>query len=397
MECLEKFQISVVMPLFNGEKYVYEAILSLLNQTILPLEIIVIDDCSTDLSYEIVKGLSSENNLIKLYKQTSNKGVSATRNYGISITKGNWIMFLDADDIVKPNLIQSNLELIKRFNQKSDENWVLIYSAIEQINSCGEVLNSIQSVQRNCREIFGYEIVRNEIISPSGVMVNKQTLINVGGFNEKIKYSEDWDLWLRIAQAGGFVYNEKPLIKIRRHNENASKKIKVMLQAEIDILEKYDLQIIEEAIYMRNISVEQNILDYVSILYRLDKWDLGNLKLNDLLKYNEKNASVHFYKGLYFLKTNQLNKAKACFQTVIRLQPQNGASLNNLAAILAIEQEFTLANKLLYKAISYYEGYIDAQKNIEKLNLFSKGGKITLDDLRFTWRELRPTLLRYSE
>jgi tetratricopeptide (TPR) repeat protein len=228
-------------------------------------------------------------------------------------------------------------------------------------------------------------------------MVNKQTLINVGGFNEKIKYSEDWDLWLRIAQAGGFVYNEKPLIKIRRHNENASKKIKVMLQAEINILEKYDLQIIEEAIYMRNISVEQNILDYVSILYRLDKWDLGNLKLNDLLKYNEKNASVHFYKGLYFLKTNQLNKAKACFQTVIRLQPQNGASLNNLAAILAIEQEFTLANKLLYEAISYYEGYVDAQKNIEKLNLFSKGGKITLDDLQFTWRELRPTLLRYSE
>lgn len=397
MDNLDKFHVSVIMPLYNTEKYVKEAIDSLLVQSLLPLEIIVIDDCSTDSSYEIVKEIADTNNLIKLFKLSKNMGVSAARNYGINLAVGNWILFLDADDIVTPKLIEKMLERLKCLSQMNMNKWLLAYSAFQQIDNSGNPLGIIYGAQRELDEIFGYELIRNDIISPSGVMIHKQSTKNVGGFDEGIKYSEDWDLWLKVAQIGGFAYIDSPLVKIRRHNENTSKKMDVMLKAELNVLKKYDLPSIKEAIFKRKLSREKNGIDFVSILFRLNKWEEGNQTLNQMIKNYQKTPSIYFYKGLYHLKCNQLNKAMENFELVLCLNPQHGAALNNLGAILAVKNEISKSKEFFQRALSNYKGYMDAQKNYDKLKQYSGGFRFTLNDIQITWRELRPTLLIYSD
>jgi len=398
MEDLGMFQVSVIMPLHNTEKYVKEAIESILLQSVLPIEVIVIDDCSTDASYEIVKELASTNNLIKLYRLSKNMGVSAARNYGINLARGHWILFLDADDVACPDLIEKLCGKLKFLNQLNGNKWLLVYSAFQQINSLGKLLGTLYSVQREWDEVLGYELIRNEIVSPSGVIVHRQTIIDVGGFDEKMKYSEDWDLWLKIAQCGGFGYINSPLVKIRRHNENASKKISVMMDAERNVLKKYDLLIIKEAIFKRKIAHEQNVIDFVSILFRLNEWELGKQALDELkINSNSFSTSLLFNKGLYYLNCEKLDRAKEYFESVLSLNPRHGAALNNLGVILAINNDLIKSKELFLLAISIYNGYIDAKQNYDIVNKISNGLLINLDIMRITWRELRDTLLIYRE
>ena len=102
--------VSVIIPLYNAEKYIKATIDCLLNQSYQNIEIIVIDDFSTDQSFQLVSQLKSEK--IKL-KQNKTKGACAARNYGFEISKGDYIQYLDADDLLSTNKIESQLNLIK--------------------------------------------------------------------------------------------------------------------------------------------------------------------------------------------------------------------------------------------------------------------------------------------
>lgn len=385
--------ISVIIPCYNSEKYISKTVESILSQTISPKEVILIDDGSKDKTFKILKEKQKRHkDIIKVIKLKENKGVSFARNYGIQNAQGEYILFVDSDDVAEPKLIEMYISRLKELNVNQKDKYILCYSAYTQIDKDGnEISGTSRGIQLKPGEVLGYKFIRN-YISTSGTLVEKDKIIKTGGFRENVIYSEDWDLWLRLAVVGGFAYIDEPLVKIRRHGENVSTKVTTVLNAEKNILKQYDIEYIKNAIFKRNLKVEQNIIDYVSILFRLDNWEMGFFELKRLLESGCDFYNLYFYLGLYYLKVNDFGKALEYFNRTINIKNTHGAALNNIGALFLLEKNRDNAKKYLSLAIKYFPSYMDANNNLKLLNRES----ISSEKLQFTWRELREVLTKYN-
>lgn len=389
-------KISAVIPMYNAEKYIKITLASLMNQTYPLNEIIVIDDKSSDHTIKIIAEIGESSSVpIKIIREEINRGVASARNRGIAAASGDWILFMDADDVADDRLLQREVDSLQFLQRTSKDSWVVIYSAYSQINECGESISDImRGVQMTAKNSFGTEIVRNQLITPSGVLVNKVAMNKVGNFRIGLKHQiEDWDLWLKLARhGGGFAYIDEPLVKVRRHNTNATKNMNKALDAEREVLGFYELPVIKQAIFSRDLASLNNIIDYVNILFKLGKWDLGYEELNQAK--DTECASILFLQGIYFLNKNLLIQAKDYFEKAINSNIHNGAALNNLGAIYAMMGNVVVARLCLQEALRNFPGYIDAKKNLQ---LIGQKTSYQLQDFHITWRELRPVLLNYSE
>jgi len=388
-------KISAVIPAYNAEKYIEETITSLIRQTYRLHEILVIDDKSSDNTVNIVERLRAASSVpIKLICQETNQGVSSARNRGIMASGGDWILFMDADDIAVAGLAQAEVAYLLMLQKQLTDHWVVVYPAYSQINAGGEDISGIMRGQQltSCNS-FGSELVRNQLITPSGVLVNKEAMLEVGNFKIGLRHQiEDWYLWLQLAQrGGGFAYVDEPLVKVRRHNDNATKSMTKALGAEVEVLAFYELAVIKQAIFSRNLSSLNNVVDYVSILFKLGEWDLG---YKELSKTDDTHASVLFLQGLHCLKKDQIIQAKDYLERAVKGNRQNGAALNNLGVAYAVLGNIDAAQECLQDALQKFPGYIDAKKNLQ---LIDEKISYQVQNFNITSRELRPVLLSYSE
>lgn len=386
-------RVSCIVPCYNSEEYISNTISSLLHQTVRPAEIIIINDGSTDNTLEVIRGIEEQNKgIVKVLDLGVNKGVSSARNYGVENSVGEHILFVDSDDIAEPRLIERYQRRLGELNGAGEDEYVLCYSAYIQIDENDvEVSQIIQGIQVEPEEVLGYQFYRNYILSASGVLVKRNAFIESGGFNEDFSYSEDWDLWLRLARLGGFAYVDEPLVRIRRHAANTSAKVESMLDGEKAVLCQYAVEYIREAIFRRRLSIEANTVDYVSILFRLGYWKNGFLELKRLLDKGHQSYRLYFHLGLYYLKQKNLSKALDCFEQTISLKPDHGAALNNAGALYLVKGDRKTARYHLRTAIQHYPFYMDANINYS----FLSGKNVTPAQLQFTWRELRPVLTIY--
>jgi len=387
--------ISCVIPCYNCQNFISKTVESIITQTIKPQEIILVNDASIDNTLDILKRIESQYlNKVRVLDLEKNQGASYARNYGVENAKGKYILFMDSDDIAEITLIEEYLDRLGKLNGKIKDEYILSYSAYLQIDEKGNQLSdTIRGIQVDPEEILGYELVRNYIISTSGVLVKKDYFIKTGGFNEKIRYSEDWDLWLKLAQLGGFAYVDKPLIKIRRHGTNLSSQVDKMLEGEKLVLKQYSINFVKKAIFNRKLDFDKNVVDYVSALFKFEYWEEGFIELNNLLNKGYNFYNLYFYLGLYYLKHKDIDKALEYFIDTITKKENHGAALNNIGAIYLFKGEKKLAEKYLKLAINYFPSYIDANHN---LNLLDKE-IVSLEDFKFTWRELREVLTSYNE
>ena len=387
--------VSIVIPAYNCQRFIRETLLCLLNQELTPLEIIVVDDGSTDETYEICQVLAQSNNIIKVYRNKENCGPAKTRNRGVEIASGEWVLFMDGDDLAEPALLEKELNRIDEYQRERAERIILVHSAYKQIDEDGLELPGIHRWQQvKSREILGYLFVRNPIISTSGVLVRREYFLRTGGFDPTLRHSEDWELWLRLAKLGGFAYLDEPLVKIRRHKSNTSGKVRLMLESERKVLRRYDFNIIKEAIMQRDLAWEKNMADLVSILYRLQNWEEGAVAAGQIIEQKPAYAMGYFLCGLYHLHKEQWHEAQGFFEECIRFDSRNGAALNNLGALYGMNGAREKAIRVLSKVLELYPGYLDAKTNFQEI--MNKGG-IEATEARFTWRELRPVLLSYTE
>lgn len=392
---MSNISISAVIPAYNASKYIQSALDSLLNQTLPLSEIIVVDDGSTDDTAAIVSYLSQDFPIIKLIQLQSNLGIANARNTGIDVANGEFVLFMDADDIVLPSLLYDEYENLRQMESIMQSELALCHSAYAYINELGnEIGDVVRWKQLFPEETLGYQFVRNNIITSSGVLIKREILLEMGRFNSAIKCSEDYELWLRIASKYGFAYIDKPLVKVRRHANNSSKSLARMLKAEQEILKRYTIEEMEKAIEKRHLPWWENKVDYIGLLYKLEYWEKGYEIAQMLLTLKPTYDKIFFLLGLYYLHERNLNEALTCFKQVIQINPNHGAALNNAGAILAIKGEVEEAEKMIRKAIALYPGYLDANHNLKEINTKDE---FYLQTMRFTWRELRPVLMRYSE
>ena len=217
---LNEIEIDVVIPVFNGERYIEEAITSVLSQSSLPKKLIVVYDGSTDNTRDIVEKLFQfYEGLVEtvLYSQP-NSGLSSARNSGIRLSQAPYIAFLDADDLWSPEKLK---EQKKVFVDSEISNLGLVYCAYHHIDQNGDVFNELPIVPIH-KDIRGdvFEKIQqfNLVVSSgSGVLIKRTCFEKVGCFDENLKAFEDWDMWLRISESFGFDYTETSLVKIRRH------------------------------------------------------------------------------------------------------------------------------------------------------------------------------------
>lgn len=195
--------ISVVIPLYNKEKYILRTIESVLAQNHSNFELIIVDDGSTDKSADFV--VTKKDDRIQLIKQ-KNEGVSKARNTGVKRAKGEWVAFLDADDEYLPDFLKEASAFLK--NHQGEE---LSFIGTNYFLGCENEIAIDESINSGIYDYF--ELFKNQR-SPnnsSTTIVNKCIFLEVGGFPEDIKQYEDWITWFKLACAGNFGYINIPL------------------------------------------------------------------------------------------------------------------------------------------------------------------------------------------
>lgn len=209
--------ISVILPVYNAAPYVEECIRSLMNQTYKCLEIIVIDDGSSDSSFEIISRLAAEDNRIRLISRP-NKGLISTLNEGLATSLGEFVVRMDADDVSDLKRIEVQYE----YMMKNPECDVVGSSAI-LINALGVAIGK-KDVPIAKEDIHAHMLINSPLLHPS-VMIRRSAL-NDERYSDEDYLVEDYGLWLRLNKWGNIRNISKPLIYYRIHDESVSIKNK---------------------------------------------------------------------------------------------------------------------------------------------------------------------------
>jgi glycosyltransferase involved in cell wall biosynthesis len=209
-------QISVVIPTYNGAHYLGAAIASVLAQTFQDCEIIVVDDGSTDDTATVLGAF--ENRLI--YRQQPHSGRPAcARNVGLQIASGQYIAFLDADDLFEPERLAMHVAALQ-----AHPDWALVYSDAEYFKDEGSELGSLLNGRAPFTGQVFFPLLMSNFIVTCGATVRKNCLAEIGFFDEDPRLAgvEDYDLWLRIAARHPMGFVPGLLSRVRIHSANIS-------------------------------------------------------------------------------------------------------------------------------------------------------------------------------
>lgn len=212
-------KLSVIVPNYNNSKYLNNCLDSIISQTYKDLEIIIVDDCSTDNSIEIINTYLIKDNRIKLIVNKTNQGISRVRDIGIKSAISQWITTLDSDDYYLDYLkLEKEMNIILKYNKNN----IVAYSGIVQVDEIGNELTKIMT-NHTIREGYLFEdmITRNFAI-PRDFIFSKELYIDVGGFDYNIPLYEDWDLKVRLSKKAYFYYSGIDGIAYRRHGKGLS-------------------------------------------------------------------------------------------------------------------------------------------------------------------------------
>ncbi|MBX2862982.1 MAG: glycosyltransferase [Leptolyngbyaceae cyanobacterium MAG.088] len=188
--------ISVIVPVYNSEKTIVETLQSVINQTYTDFEIIVINDGSQDSTLDVLSTITDSRLQVFSY---DNAGVSVSRNRGVENASGEFIAFLDADDLWTPTKLESQLALLQSHTQAA-----VAYSWCDYIDDEGNFLRK-GGHANDAGNVYKRLLVGNFLECGSTSLVNRQVFESVGGFNSSLLTNEDWELWVRLARDYEFV------------------------------------------------------------------------------------------------------------------------------------------------------------------------------------------------
>lgn len=235
MSCLT---VSVIMCAYNGEQYIAQSILSVINQTYKNWELLVIDDGSEDRTREVVSEFQSKDDRIKYHYQR-NEGQGNARNNGIRRSRGELIAFLDQDDLWLNNKLHLQIDALNQTNADLVFSDGYIFQTENDYNE--NVSFPLSYGMFNGGEMLDLLFIENRIPVLT-VLVRKKLLEKVGLIDENlsIKNCDDYDLWLRLAENGASFFGmREKLARYRVHSDQASKNIARSLKSEIAVLEKH--------------------------------------------------------------------------------------------------------------------------------------------------------------
>lgn len=216
-------KVSIIIPAYNSALFIKRALDSVLGQTWGDWELLVIDDCSTDGTADIVASYAQKDARIRLLHTEKNSGAPALpKNIGVENARGEYVAFLDHDDEWLPTKLEKQLQV---FADSKDERLGLVSCGANLINNKGKRF----SVYNPALTKVGFPeiLLRNPVYSNSSVLMKKEVIENVGERDVKMKYSEDWDMWIRVCENNYNMYFiDEPLFNYYFHDSNVTKATK---------------------------------------------------------------------------------------------------------------------------------------------------------------------------
>lgn len=226
-----KSEFSVVVPLYNKEREIAATLRSVLAQTLLPQEILVIDDGSTDASAAEAEAIGSP--LVRLIRQP-NGGVSAARNRGLREARCEWVALLDGDDRWHPGYLRRMAELIERYPGCG------AYASGFRIHSGSDRYTVADTPRTEGPVDFFAEALRRYVLIPSTATLRRETALRLGGFPVGMKLGEDQWFWTRLARTAPVCFTPEPLADYSRTAGNRSAAIYTPEQTDHSFEELYD-------------------------------------------------------------------------------------------------------------------------------------------------------------
>jgi glycosyltransferase involved in cell wall biosynthesis len=299
--------VSVIIPSYNCEAYIAETIGSVLGQTLRDVELIVVDDGSTDRTCEIVAAYGAR---VRLLTQ-KNAGVCAARNFGIREARGQYICLMDHDDYWFPDKLELQLEQMLRHPEVG-----LVYSSFiwwhpgedgnfPDHDSFDQASFPVGIDERFSGWIY-HELLLDCWVLTSAALIRAEVFDKCGMYDESLPYSEDWDLWLRISREYPFIKLKRPLTLYRQHPRQGNR-------------------------VPRSIDYRTELLTKAAA-----KWGLCSRDGRCVAKrqFNENIARYHSEYGLHNLSAGNLKTANRAFLKAWSRHPQNWKSLAFIPAAL---------------------------------------------------------------
>jgi glycosyltransferase involved in cell wall biosynthesis len=207
--------ISVLLSCYNGARWLDEALKSVLSQTFLDFELIIVDDGSTDNSPEIIKLFAEQDSRIIVITK-NNSGLADSLNVGIQRARGEWIARLDADDISEPSRLERQLA---KATQNPD--LVFIGSGLLIIDANGNPHKTYHYPDSHALLVRNLSTGR-KFPPHSSAFYRTDVVRSIGGYRPRIKRAQDRDLWLRLSEVGQLAVVDEPLVRIRKHSDQIS-------------------------------------------------------------------------------------------------------------------------------------------------------------------------------
>ncbi len=221
--------VSVVMPTYNYAQFIGEAIRSLQSQTYQNWECLIVDDGSTDATPDVVAELVRHDARVKSFRQ-QNQRQAAAKNLGLQNARGKYVLFLDADDLVEPRKLESQVDYLENHSEVD-----IVYGGVRYFTAAGvdESLHSVDEdnlpwmpeISGQGREMIAVLLRKNTMVI-NAALVRRAVIDEVGSFDERLPPAEDWDYWLRCAVAGKtFQYEdvEGARALVRAHSVSSSR------------------------------------------------------------------------------------------------------------------------------------------------------------------------------
>lgn len=201
--------VSVIVPAYNMAEFLPDAVASVQRQTWMQFEIIIVDDGSTDGTGELLERLCSEDSRVRVVRK-ANGGLSSARNAGIKALKGEFVCFLDADDIMLPDKLERQMAFLNLF-PSCDLVYSDYYIGDSRLTPIGFVCTLPPKLPTH--EFFVYRCP----FAPMSPLMRSRLVAKTGAFDEALNSSEDWDYWIRAARFGVFSYLPGPTGVYRTH------------------------------------------------------------------------------------------------------------------------------------------------------------------------------------
>lgn len=283
-------KVSVIMPCFNHAQFVVESANGILNQTQENLELIIVDDCSSDDSWEAIQGVAQKDLRVKTIRHTRNQGASKSRNDGLRVASGQFIGFCDADDIWEREKLEIQVNLLQA-NPEYDVAYCDALIVNQEGLPTGRRFSELFPVPKAPSGWLFRELVGRNFINMQGVLMRNGCVQSAGYFDERIKWVEDWWYWVRLSRHHRFLYSKEPLAKYRVHSRSTNlvqkrsccvNRFKVYRR----ILQQYtDLPPSSKSVVVYNMAAELCDLGKRRTGRRL-LWDTVRLSMMDLRAFN---------------------------------------------------------------------------------------------------------------